>query len=102
MKIFNLKDLKILKALLLLEMLTGSKSYINYLKKNYKEINFQFMSTIQQKNSDYLLLLLRYFYLPILHRRHIGINQEKISKNSFNYTLRNINFFPFLSNVYFK
>ncbi len=103
--IFKLKSIThsiIIKSLYILEFCSGSKSFINYFKKNYKEMNIQLMIDLNIKNSKYFFDILKIFYLPILYRRNLLINKERIFLSNFNYTISNLNILTFLPDVYFR
>lgn len=101
-KISNIIDNQILEGLFLLENFSGYKSYINYYKKSFKETNMQISNDLQKKNILYFIMLLQFFYLPVLQRRNIVIDSQKISTFVFNYTIENINLIPFVPDIYFK
>jgi hypothetical protein len=101
-KLPSITDSLILESLLLLEFFAGTKSYISYHKKNYKEINIQIANNLNKKNIIYILTIFKLFYLPILQRRNISIIQIQKSLFNFNYTISNINLIPFIPDTYFK
>lgn len=101
-KVSNIVDNQILEGLFLLENFSGYKSYISHYKKSFKEINIQISNDLQKKNIFYFLMLLQYFYLPILQRRNIVLELQKVSGYSFNYTITNLNLIPFVPDIYFK
>jgi hypothetical protein len=101
-KLHTLNDSTLIEALFLLEFFVGSKPFINYYKKNFKEINIQLMNHLTNKNLSYFFSLFKIFYLPILYRRNILINKNKLFFSNFNYTLDNINILSFVPDIFFK
>lgn len=101
-KLPNITDNLILESLLLLEFFTGTKTHINHLKRNFKEVNIQVANNLNKKNLSYFFNLLKIFYLPILQRRNLQVTDDKIFSSNFNYTITNINLIPFIPDIYFK
>lgn len=101
-KISGLKNPLILESLLLLEFFSGSRTILKRLKKNYKEVNAQISGIIQPKNLDYFLSLLKVFYFPILQRRNVFIDSKCVQKRFIINSIENINFLPFIPDIFFK
>ncbi len=101
-KLHTINDSILLEGLFLLEFFTGSKTFISYFKKNFKEINIQIANDLNSKNIFYFFSLLKIFYLPILYRRSILVEKDKIFNSNFNYTISNVNILNFLPDIYFR
>ncbi len=101
-KLQTINDSTLIESLFLLEFFTGSKPFINYYKKNFKEINIQVMNHLYNKNLIYFFSLLKIFYLPILYRRNVVISKEKVSLSHFYFTINNVNILTFMPDLFFK
>lgn len=101
-KLNNINNIQLREGLCLLDFYSGKVSSTQAFKKSFKEINIQLYNTLQNKNQKYFLLILKIFYLPILTRRNIIIKNNIFFKQSFNYTILDINLLPFIPDIYFK
>lgn len=101
-KVSGLKNSLILESLLLLELFSGSRTILKHLKKNYKEINAQVSSTIRFNKLPYFFNLLKVFYFPILQRRNVFISKKSLQEKYITHSLENINFLPFVPDIFFK
>lgn len=101
-KISNLSDIVVLDSLYLLEFFSSHKAFINKFKKSFKQVSLQLMNTLRVKSYNYLLIILKIFYFPILYRRNEKFYLNNFFLNNFNYTIKNINLLPFIFDIYYK
>lgn len=100
LKSFN--DDIVLEGLFLLEFITFLKANISHHKRMYQEVNLQILSILRNKNVFNFLLLLKIFYFPLLNRRNLFLVESFDKVNNYAFTLTNLNFFPFLPDIFFK
>ena len=102
LKLKSFNDDSILEGLFLLEFLTALRGNISYYKKAYQEVTIQINTYLRHSMSFYFLILLKVFYFPIIIRRGLGVTESFDKLLNYNFTLNDINFFPFLPDIYFK
>lgn len=101
-KLKSFNDSILLEGLLLLEFFTSLKVQISYHKRIFQQVNVQIANSIRKGYTFYFITLLKLFYFPILYRRNLYFNKDKLSGFNFNFTLKEVNVFPFLPDIYFK
>lgn len=101
-KVNSVQDIVILDSFCLLEFFSNTKPYINQYKKSYKQLDLQISTDLRVQNLEYFLTILKIFYLPILYRRNLKFSIDKITINTFVYSLKTLNFLPFVPDIYFK
>lgn len=101
-KLKSFNDDVILETSFLIEYLTSLKSFINFYKRMYQEVNLQIASNLRGTYIFYFLFLLKIFYFPILRRRNLVLPDSFDTALNYSFTLNSINTFSFVPDIYFK
>ena len=98
----NLKNKTILNNLFLLELFTQKKCFIKNYKRKFNEIDVSIKSLLNKYNKYNFLFILQVFYFPMLYKHNLQLPKYIDNDSNFLFKLSNLNFFPFLPNIFFN
>ena len=100
-KLTSLDNPLILETLILLDLITGNKSYINSYKSKHLSNDINFKVVLRKKHMEYILNTLYFLVFPRLIQKNLPVKYYIYNK-TFSFFLKDINVYPQIPNIFYK